>query len=89
MDIACIIITALGILVTVYSIIITRAYSGLKKQTSVQVGGGQQQAGGGQQQAAGQQQVVEQTAGNVTTINNYGTLNYNTNTKGTQNGGNN
>lgn len=84
MNLACIIVTAVGILVTIYSVVITFKYSGLKKKTTVNVGVGNVAANVPVNVGVGH----DQTAGNIggnnnTTINNYGTLNYNTETKGT------
>lgn len=90
MDMACTAITTVGTLVTAYSIYVTIKYNGLKKQITA-TSGAVRQSGGGQQQVGvgGQQQRVDKTTGNVTTINNYGTLHYNTETTGAKDGGTN
>lgn len=97
MNTACTIVTVVGILVTVYSIVMTKKYLGIKKRTTVQMGGGGQQAGGGLQVGAGsgRLQTADQTAGNVggnqfnVHIHELHIHEAQTNTRGTQNGGNN
>lgn len=58
MNLACIIITGVGIIATVYSIVVSFKYDGLKRKL-VQTGSGLQQSGSGSQQTA------DQTTGDV------------------------
>ena len=84
----CTIITAVAIVLTIVSWFLGNQNRKLKLQIQTSQGGPQQQGQGAQQQQQGgqgahqQQQAVQQVTGDVITINNYGPVTYNSETKG-------
>jgi hypothetical protein len=84
----CTIITAVAVVATVLSWFLNNQNRKLSLQIQTGQGGPQQQGQGAQQQqqaghgAQQQQQAIQQVTGDVVTINNYGPVTYNTETKG-------
>jgi hypothetical protein len=85
---ACTIITAVAVALTVLSWFLKDQNRKLRLRIQTVQGGPQQQDQGAQQQQQGgqdaqqQQQAIQQVTGDVITINNYGPVTYNTETKG-------
>jgi len=79
---------AVAIVLTIVSWFLGNQNRKLKLQIQTSQGGPQQQGQGAQQQQQGgqgahqQQQAVQQVTGDVITINNYGPVTYNSETKG-------
>jgi hypothetical protein len=75
----CTIITAVAIVLTILSWFLINQNRKLRLEIQNAQGGPNQQGGQGARQ---QQQAIQQVAGDVVTINNYGPVTYNTETRG-------